>query len=173
VLMSGRVAETLLLEQTPTGAANDFEKATEIARKMVCQWGMSELGPLTYGERDDLIFLGRDLAMNKNFSERTAERIDDEVKKIIAKSYARAQELLEKNKKKLLKIAKALLVKEVLDSDEIGKIAGLKMSLRAKAAAGPKDKTPPAAASPVEKKTEDTPETKEIKPLDKPDLVKA
>jgi cell division protease FtsH len=173
VLLAGRIAEILLLGKTTTGAANDFEKATEIARKMVCQWGMSELGPLTYGERDDLIFLGRDLAMNKNFSERTAERIDDEVKKIIAKSYTRAQELLEKNKKKLLKIAKALLVKEVLDSDEIGKIAGLKKSLRAKAAAGPKDKTPPAPASPVEKKAEDTPEAKDIKPLDKPDLVKA
>ncbi len=175
VLLAGRIAEILLLGKTTTGAANDFEKATEIARKMVCQWGMSELGPLTFGERDDLIFLGRDLAMNKNFSERTAERIDEEVKKIIAKCYTRAQELLEKNKKKLLKIAKALLEKEVLDSDEIGKIASLKKSLRAKAAAEPKAKTPPAPASPVEKKTGDTPETKEkeIKPLDKPDLVKA
>lgn len=76
VLLAGRVAETLLLGQTTTGAANDFEKSTEIARKMVCQWGMSELGPLTYGERDDLIFLGRDLAVNKNFSERTSELID-------------------------------------------------------------------------------------------------
>ncbi len=175
VLLAGRIAEILLLGKTTTGAANDFEKATEIARKMVCQWGMSELGPLTFGERDDLIFLGRDLAMNKNFSERTAERIDEEVKKIIAKCYTRAQELLEKNKKKLLKIAKALLEKEVLDSDEIGKIASLKKSLRAKAAAEPKAKTPPAPASPVEKKTGDTPESKEkeIKPLDKPDLVKA
>jgi cell division protease FtsH len=72
VLLAGRVAETLLLEKTTTGAANDFEKATEIARKMVCQWGMSDLGPLTFGERDDLIFLGRDLAIKKNFSERTA-----------------------------------------------------------------------------------------------------
>jgi cell division protease FtsH len=173
VLLAGRVAEILLLGKTTTGAANDFEKATEIARKMVCQWGMSELGPLTFGERDDLIFLGRDLAMNKNFSERTAERIDEEVKKIIAKSYSRAQELLENNKKKLMKIAKALLEKEVLDSDEIGNIAGLKKRLRAKAAAEPKDKTPPAPASPVEKKTGDTPEAKDIKPLDKPDLVKA
>jgi cell division protease FtsH len=173
VLLAGRIAEILLLGKTTTGAASDFEKATEIARKMVCQWGMSDLGPLTFGERDDLIFLGRDLAMNKNFSERTAERIDDEVKKIISKSYTRAQELLEKNKKKLLKIARALLEKEVLDSDEIGKIAGLKKSLRAKAAAAPKEKPPPASATPAEKKTEETPEGKEIKPLDKPGLVKA
>src|SRR5512136_780844 len=83
VLMAGRVAENLILNKTTTGAANDFEKATEIARKMVCQWGMSDLGPLTFGERDDLIFLGRELTAHKNFSEKTAEMIDEEVKKII------------------------------------------------------------------------------------------
>jgi cell division protease FtsH len=84
---------------------------------MVCQWGMSELGPLAYGERDDLIFLGRDLAMNKNFSERTSELIDEQVKKIINKSYVRSQELIEHNKDKLIEISKALLEKEFLDSD--------------------------------------------------------
>jgi cell division protease FtsH len=119
VLMAGRVAEGLLLNKTTTGAASDFEKSTEIARKMVCQWGMSELGPLTFGERDDLIFLGRDLAMNKNFSERTAERIDDEVKKIIDRCFGRARGLLETHKDKLGRIAELLLEKEVLSSEEI------------------------------------------------------
>ncbi len=119
VLIAGRVAENLLLDKTTTGAANDFEKATEIARNMVCRWGMSELGPLTFGERDDLIFLGRDLAMNKNFSERTAERIDDEVKKIIVRNFNRTKLLLEENKDKLILIADALLEKEVLSSEEI------------------------------------------------------
>ncbi|MEN6311498.1 MAG: ATP-dependent zinc metalloprotease FtsH [Acidobacteriota bacterium] len=122
VLMAGRVAEIIFLGKTTTGAANDFEKSTEIARKMVCQWGMSDLGPLTYGERDDLIFLGRELAVNKNFSERTSERIDDEVKKIVLRNYGRTQDLIEKNKDKLVRIAELLLEKEVLSSDEINKI---------------------------------------------------
>ncbi len=171
VLLAGRVAELLLLGQTTTGAANDFEKSTEIARKMVCQWGMSDLGPLTFGERDDLIFLGRDLAMNKNFSERTSELIDAEVKKIITKSFNRAQELLEKNKRKLLKIAKALLEKEVLDSDEIDNLAGVKKGLKAqKRAEAEAQKTP---EGPVVEKKEDKKETPEVKPLEKPNLVKA
>jgi cell division protease FtsH len=122
VLMAGRIAEIIFLGKTTTGAANDFEKSTEIARKMVCQWGMSDLGPLTFGERDDLIFLGRDLAVNKNFSERTSERIDEEVKKIVTRSYIRTQGLIEKNKDKLARIAEALLEKEVLTSEEINKI---------------------------------------------------
>jgi cell division protease FtsH len=127
VLLAGRVAETIFLSKTTTGAANDFEKATEIARKMVCQWGMSDLGPLAFGERDDLIFLGRDLAMNKNFSERTSERIDEEVKKIVMRNFNRAQELMEQNKDKLVKIAEALLEKEVLSSEEINQIVDGKM----------------------------------------------
>ena len=127
VLMAGRVAEMIFLGKTTTGAANDFEKSTEIARKMVCAWGMSDLGPLTFGERDDVIFLGRDLAVNKNFSERTSERIDDEVKKIIMRSYNRTQDLIEKHKDTLVKIAEALLEKEVLSSEEINQIVDGKM----------------------------------------------
>jgi len=122
VLMAGRVAENMFLNKTTTGSANDFEKATEIARKMVCQWGMSDLGPLTFGERDDLIFLGRDLAVNKNFSEKTSERIDDEVKKIVMRSLNRTQELLEANRDKLVRIAELLLEKEALSSDEINAV---------------------------------------------------
>jgi cell division protease FtsH len=126
VLLAGRIAETMFLGKTTTGAANDFEKATEIARKMVCQWGMSDLGPLTYGETDDLIFLGRDLTMHKNFSEKTAEMIDVEVKKIVTRNFERSQQILEKNRAKLKKIAKLLLEKEVLSSDEINAIAKIK-----------------------------------------------
>jgi len=127
VLLAGRVAEMLFLDKTTTGAANDFEKSTEIARKMVCQWGMSDLGPLTFGERDDLIFLGRDLAVNKNYSERTSERIDEEVKKIVTRSFERTRELIEGHRGELIKIAELLLEKEVLSSDEINKIVDGKM----------------------------------------------
>jgi cell division protease FtsH len=134
VLMAGRVAENMFLNKTTTGSANDFEKATEIARKMVCQWGMSELGPLTFGERDDLIFLGRDLAAHKNFSERTSERIDDEVKKIVMRCFNRTQELLGANRDKLVKIAELLLEKEAIGSEEINAILG---GPKAAPAAGP------------------------------------
>lgn len=119
VLMAGRVAESLFLNKMTTGAASDFERATDIARKMVCQYGMSDLGPLTFGERDDLIFLGKELTMHKNFSEKTSERIDDEVKNIIDKNFKRANELLENNREKLKRMAAALLEREVLSSDEI------------------------------------------------------
>ncbi len=122
VLMAGRVAENLFLDKTTTGSANDFERATDIARKMVCQYGMSDLGPLTFGERDDLIFLGKELAMHKNFSEKTAEMIDLEVKKFITRNYERAQDLLGKNRSSLQSIAEALLDKEVLSSEEIESI---------------------------------------------------
>lgn len=166
VLMGGRATEILLLGKTTTGAASDFERATDIARKMVCQWGMSDLGPLTFGERDDLIFLGKDLAMHKNFSEKTAELIDEEVKKIINRNFDRAKELLEKNRSKLIKIAEALLVKEVLSSDEIDAIIkGKKLD----------KKSTEKKASPISKNKKEKPkeETKKLQPLKKPDLVKA
>jgi cell division protease FtsH len=152
VFLAGRVAEILILGKTTTGGANDFEKSTEIARKMVCQWGMSDLGPLTYGEREDLIFLGRDLAMNKNFSERTSERIDEEVKKIISRNYNRTQELIEKNKDKLVKIAELLLEKEGLSSDEINDI--INGSLKEPSA--PPSAPPAGEEKGEEKKAEET-----------------
>jgi cell division protease FtsH len=124
---------------------------------MVCQWGMSDLGPLTFGERDDLIFLGRDLAVNKNFSEKTSEMIDEEVKKIITRNFERAQQLLETHKAKLKKIAKFLLDKEVMTSDEINAIVKIK---KAKA---PRDKAEP-------KTTEDA---KPLPPLERPEPAKA
>jgi len=122
VLLAGRVAEIMFLNQTTTGASNDFEKGTEIARRMVCQWGMSDLGPLTFGERDDLIFLGRELTAHKNFSERTAERIDEEVKKLIQRHYERTAKRLEEHRTQLETVAKLLLEKEILSSDEIAAV---------------------------------------------------
>jgi len=159
VLMAGRISEREFLEKTTTGAANDFEKATEIARKMVCQWGMSDLGPLTFGERDDLIFLGKDLAMHKNFSEKTAELIDAEVKKIINKRYERTEELLKKNRTKLIKIAEALLEKEILTSNEIELIIKGKKIKKIKKAKSPK-------------KDKDL-KVKKVQSTEKPELVKA
>ncbi|MFW6140227.1 MAG: ATP-dependent zinc metalloprotease FtsH [Acidobacteriota bacterium] len=119
VLMAGRAAEKMFLNKTTTGAANDFEKSTEIARKMVCQYGMSDLGPLTFGERNDLVFLGKELSTDRNFSEKTAQLIDVEVKKIIERNLSRTKELLQKHKTVLKKIAESLLEKEVLTSKEI------------------------------------------------------
>ena len=142
VLMAGRVAEMMFLNKTTTGAANDFEKSTEIARKMVCQWGMSDLGPLTFGERDDLIFLGRDLAVNKNFSEKTSERIDDEVKKIVMRCLHRTQEIMEANRDKVVQIAELLLEKESLSSEEINGV----LDIKDKTLEAPKREAAPAPA---------------------------
>lgn len=119
VLLAGRVAEIRFLDKSTTGSASDFETSTDIARKMVCQYGMSDLGPLTFGERDDMIFLGKELTTHKNFSEKTSELIDIEVKKIIERNYARAEELLKNNKTKLIKMAEALLEREILDAKEV------------------------------------------------------
>ena len=162
VLLAGRAAENIFLNKTTTGAANDFGKATEIARKMVCQWGMSDLGPLTYGERDDLIFLGKELAMHKNFSEKTAEMIDKEVKKIINRNFNRAKNLLQENKEKLIKIAEALLEKEILTSNEIKKIVGKKKKVEKKVSS--------QASTPnkIKKKKE----VKKTRPLKEPKLAK-
>jgi len=163
VLMGGRASEKMLLGKTTTGAANDFEKATDIARKMVCQWGMSDLGPVTFGERDDLIFLGKDLAMHRNFSEKTAELIDAEVKKIINRNFNRTKELLEKHRDKLINVAKALLEKEVLTSEELEEIIkGKKIA---------KDKKASLTSKVKEEKPKKEP--KKIQPLKKPGLAKA
>src|SRR5678809_608454 len=98
ILFGGRVAEELVLEQTTTGAGNDIEKATDLARRMVCEWGMSEkLGPMTFGKKEEEIFLGRDFTQKVDYSESTAIEIDTEVRRIIPVSYTRAKGLLESN----------------------------------------------------------------------------
>ena len=120
ILMGGRCAEKIFLDIETTGAANDIEVATERARKMVTEWGMSpELGPLTFGKKEEQIFLGREIAQHRDYSEDTAIRIDKEVKRIIDEGYNRAVETLEANRDKLVDLAEALLEYETLDSVEI------------------------------------------------------
>jgi len=120
MLMGGRVAEELVLDQLTTGAGNDIERATNMARKMVCKWGMSEkLGPLSYGEKDEEIFLGRDMVAHKNFSEDTSRQIDMEVRAIVEGCHARAKKLLGDNLDVLHAIAKALLERETISGADI------------------------------------------------------
>ncbi|PIR20536.1 MAG: cell division protein FtsH [Deltaproteobacteria bacterium CG11_big_fil_rev_8_21_14_0_20_47_16] len=120
MLMGGRCAEELIFDQPTTGAGNDIERATELARKMVCEWGMSEkMGPLTYGKKEEMLFLGKELAQHKDYSESTANMIDEEVKRIVMDNYKRAKDLLASRLDTLHAIAKALLDRESLDTGEI------------------------------------------------------
>jgi cell division protease FtsH len=119
VLMGGRTAEEIFLGHITTGAGNDIERATDIARNMVCEWGMSQLGPLAYGKKEEAIFLGREIAQHRDFSEDTALQIDKEVKRIVNEAYEKARNLLETNRDTLDSIAQALLVREVLDANEV------------------------------------------------------
>lgn len=126
-MLGGRAAEKIVLGDLSTGAGNDIEKATKLARKMVCEWGMSEkLGPLTYGEKQEEIFLGREIGMHRDYSEDTAHDIDEEVKKLVETAERRAVAIVKKNIKKLKALAVALLEKEILDSKEIDKILGIR-----------------------------------------------
>jgi cell division protease FtsH len=123
ILFGGRVAEELVLEHMTTGAGNDIEKATDLARRMVCEWGMSEkLGPMTFGKKEGEIFLGRDFSQKVDYSKNTAIEIDAEVRRIIQESYHRAKDLLKTNLRLLHKVAENLLEKEVLDGSEIDAI---------------------------------------------------
>src|SRR5246500_2069149 len=119
VLMGGRSAEKIFLGHITTGAGNDIERATDIARNMVCEWGMSELGPLAYGKKDEAIFLGREIAQHRDFSEDTAIRIDQEVHRIVTTAYNNARGILENNRETLERIAQALLEREVIDANEV------------------------------------------------------
>jgi cell division protease FtsH len=119
ILMGGRLAEELFLNQMSTGAGNDIERATELARKMVCEWGMSSLGPLTFGKKEEQIFLGREIAQHRDYSEDTAIKIDQEVRRLVDNGYTTAKNVLAENREVLSKIAAALLEREVLDSNEI------------------------------------------------------
>src|SRR5213082_155168 len=119
VLMVGRAAEEIFLGHITTGAGNDIERATDIARNMVCEWGMSELGPLAYGKKDEAIFLGREIAQHRDYSEDTAIQIDKEVKRIVNGGYENAKNLLANNRETLERIAQALLEREVIDANEV------------------------------------------------------
>jgi cell division protease FtsH len=136
ILLGGRTAEEIVFQQQTTGAGDDLEKATEMARKMVCEWGMSDrLGPLTFGKNEEHIFLGREVTRAKDYSEETALAIDSEIKRIVIECATRARTILEDNVEKLHALARALLERESLDSEEIARI------LRAR--------LPEAAASPA------------------------
>jgi cell division protease FtsH len=145
-LMGGRCAEELKLNTMSTGAGNDLERATEMGRKMVCEWGMSEkLGPLTYGKREEHIFLGKEFARHQDYSEKTAQDIDSEVSRIVTAQYQRAKEILRTNLDKLHLLAEALLEYEVLEGEEVDLIiAGQDLPKRTRNSA-PKGAVPEAA----------------------------
>jgi len=127
ILLGGRAAEEIVLKDYTTGSGNDIERATDLARKMVCEWGMSEeMGPLSYGKKEEQIFLGREFAQHKDYSEQTAEKIDREVAHIISDNYEKAKGLLSENIEVLHRLAHELLEKEVLAADELDMIIGSK-----------------------------------------------
>ena len=123
ILLGGRIAEEITMDGMTTGAGNDLERSTELARKMVCEWGMSDaMGPLTFGKKEEQIFLGREIAQHQDYSEDTAIRIDHEIKRFVTANYERARQLLEEHREALDRIAEELLVREVLDADQVRKI---------------------------------------------------
>ena len=123
IFMGGRVAEEICLGQMTTGAGNDIERATEMARKMVCEWGMSEkMGPLTYGTKEEQVFLGKDFSQQKNFSDQTAKLIDQEVKALVMSGYEKAREIITEHRDSLEKMALALLDRETLNASEVKEI---------------------------------------------------
>ncbi len=123
IFMGGRVAEEICLGQMTTGAGNDIERATEMARKMVCEWGMSEkMGPLTYGSKEEQVFLGKDFSQQKNFSDQTAKLIDQEVKALVMSGYEKAREIITEHRDSLEKMALALLDRETLNASEVKEI---------------------------------------------------
>ncbi len=130
ILFGGRVAEELIFKSVTTGAGNDIERATELARKMVCEWGMSEkLGPLTFGKKEEEVFLGRDFGSQRNFSDQIALEIDKEVKRLVVDAYERTKVILTEHLHSLRALAEALLEKEVLDGIEVDQIVEQSLSL--------------------------------------------
>ena len=157
ILLGGRIAEEITMDSLTTGAGNDLERATELARRMVCEWGMSDaMGPLTFGKKEEQIFLGREIAQHQDYSEDTALKIDQEVKRFVTDNYHRAHVILRENKETLVKIADALLAREVLDAEQVRRLA----------AGLPLDDPRPAAARPaVAEEDEARPRQKERTPI--------
>ena len=152
VLFGGRIAEEIFMGQMTTGASNDFERATDMARRMVTQWGMSDdLGPMIYGENEGEIFLGRSITTHKNLSEATMQRVDAAIRKIIDERYAIARKLIEENRDKVEAMAKALLEWETIDADQINDIMGGKPPRPPKPTAPPRapDSPPDNTPSPA------------------------
>jgi cell division protease FtsH len=119
ILMAGRIAEEKYMHHMTTGAGNDIERATDLARKMVCEWGMSELGPLSFGKKEEQIFLGREISQHRDYSEETAIRIDEQVKKLVQGGYDTATGVIDQYTEALVKIAESLLIREILDGNEV------------------------------------------------------
>ncbi|HET9401533.1 MAG TPA: ATP-dependent zinc metalloprotease FtsH [Candidatus Acidoferrales bacterium] len=159
VAMGGRAAEEIIFDHLTTGARADIEHATDIARQMVCDWGMSELGPLAFGKKEEAIFLGREIAQHRDYSEDTAIRIDGEVKKIVTTAYSRAKTTLESHRDALERIAVALLEREVLDAAEVRTLIEGKPLM---------DRSTPSAVPPPPP-TSAVPST-EPKPVSRPEL---
>lgn len=131
ILLGGRIAEEIALNTQTTGASNDIERATDIARKMICEYGMSEtLGPLSFGKKDEEIFLGREIAQHKDYSEETAQKIDEEINNLVTENYQKTSKLLKDNFNLLASLAKTLLEKETLNAQEIEDIIGKKTKKR-------------------------------------------
>ncbi len=159
-LLGGRAAEKLVFKQLTTGAGNDIERATDLARKMVCEWGMSEkLGPISFGKKQQEIFLGREIAQHRDYSEETAQEIDEEVRRIVSEAQNKAERLLLENIDKLHALAKALLEFEILDGEQIDLV--LKGKKIEKTAFAAKEEKEP-------KKRKRSPRVKKEKP-EKPD----
>jgi cell division protease FtsH len=157
ILLGGRIAEEITMDSLTTGAGNDLERATELARRMVCEWGMSDaMGPLTFGKKEEQIFLGREIAQHQDYSEDTALKIDQEVKRFVTDNYQRSHLILFDHKDTLVKIADALLAREVLDADQVRRLAaGLSLD----------DPRPAAARPAVADEDEARPRQKERTPI--------
>src|SRR5215510_162648 len=157
ILLGGRIAEEITIGSITTGAGNDLERATDLARRMVCEWGMSNaMGPLTFGKKEEQIFLGREIAQHQDYSEDTALRIDQEVRRFVTDNYERGHALLTANKAPLMAIADALLAREVLDAEQVKRLAaGLPLD----------EPQPVAARTPVAPEEETRPRAKERAPI--------
>jgi len=158
VLFGGRIAEEVFMHQMTTGASNDFERATEIARRMVTQWGMSdELGTMVYGENEGEIFLGRAVTTHKNVSEATMQKVDAEIRRIIDQQYRLARKLIEENRDKIEAMAKALLDWETIDADQIADIMEGRPPRPPKPSGSQTPSKPPASTGGPEGATAPTP----------------
>jgi cell division protease FtsH len=149
ILMGGRLAEDLFLNHITTGASNDIERATELARRMVCEFGMSSLGPITFGKKEEQIFLGREIAQHQDYSEDTAIKIDNEVNRIVTEQYNRARQIILENKDAMIRLAEALLERESLDSVQIRRlVAGLPLDDDTSNPPAAREEKPKAEAKP-------------------------
>jgi cell division protease FtsH len=156
IMMGGRLAEEIFLNDITTGASNDIERATELARAMVCEYGMSDLGPLTYGKKEEQIFLGREISQHRDFSEDTAIKIDQEVRKIVSDQYERARNIIIDNRETMIRLSETLLERESLDGVQIRRIvAGLPLD----------EDQPPASKDDGERPQLKEPSTTPLKPI--------